>query len=804
MNNSTNQSVINNKNEEVAHKKITLLSRMVSSIVIASYMTLTMGQTCAMVETDHCKQSSYPRISLSTSTDYYTEEGKSTTPSTSASKKQYKSSQVVPTQENANSVSRNDGDVENQLSMNLNKVFQGSENERNPSGNSADIEGEPNSTKEFISIRIKEESSELEAFNSYTKKLFWGNKNQEIKKNNRINMVSAALVTGILAYSIKAEGKVASFTVFNALATTPYFYEKFYYNNLSNGYYYTNLFILALTINSAVFLSPFIFDQASEFVRNMRPQAEENVLKERYGFYFEKLVGGIALFSALSAGFMIASQYFVAAYGLKGTPQTSNEDLTALPILLGLSYAMTAYNIKHEVMGNQLRDWYRYAYGDDSSSGKPVDVKRSNFVKAIESYQKEITEIPMRSTDPKVGVVSDIENELPKTLTVNDRFEKLETLEGESILKEIIKGKLVKERNKQHEVSAIEQLRLQHEQTEKESLVYKFFNESRKTVLKNKWLLLGGIFSIAPAALSYLGFVESTQITLSGKFSDITKINTQQQNKLQYQILQKYEKYNNNNPYGWLEKCIGVNNINVISNVTYTLNDDHLYNTTLYDTTTYQLTFTSPNCPGVIPGSTWVAAPADMEFNDYNAIGENSWFYYYQGVLSYKAGIPTQANNYTALDIPEIEISPLSKNIAKIGAGFYATGIYGLSTLSIAETLEHLSDFDFTTKGLVVGVLSVIQGIVRSAPLIVATWLSIKDTINNQALLYLTVGMTGLASILMFLPSFKTVYNRCVGLFFEKNIKNDVINKLDALKSTFISMKPDLIRDIDAKFSVKR
>ncbi len=835
MNTMSNETDNDMQHPTFSHVFVTVLKKAVSSLVVFSYLSLTMGQSYAMdrnkvapFKEDYSSAAtttglldptySHEHIAQSGGLDADLEMGggKSNSAfSTPVRQKLFKNA-VAPIEEGSpNSVACVDT-----LDSGKKKVILTEDG--SPSTNSdSDLLGEP-SDEVQSEIKAEEENvneesiasvvenanvdpllSDVDAFEAYTKKLFWGNKHPEVKKNYYINTILTTMIVGALAYSIKAEGKVASYTVFRALATTPYFYEEFYYNNLDNGYYYENLFILGLTISAAVFLTPFIIDQSSEFIGKMRPSAEETILKERYGYYIEKLVGGVVVLSALSAGFMIASQFFVAAYGIIDTPQFSKEDITTLPVFLGLSYAMAAYNMKSDAMGNQLKDFHRYAYGDVTSTGKPVDVKRERLVKAIESYQKEIKEMPERSKSSKVGMIGDIENQLPKTVTVNDVVEKLQMLEGVDILKEITKGKLVRERNKQHRLSAIEQLRSQHVALEQESTVYKFFNETRKAVLKNKWLVIGGVFAVAPAVLSYLGFVESTQITLSRKFDDISKIDTQKQLLLQYEILEKYKDYNAHDPYGWLEQCIGVNNIHVISNVTYELTDDYFYNTSLYDTTTYKLIFTSPNCPGVLPIVTWIAnGNADMAINDYNAIGENSWFSFYEGSFSYQAGIPTVENNYTAAEIPEITISPIGQTVAKVGAGFYAAGIYGLSTLGMAETLEQLSYFDVSGHSLAVGSLSFIQGVIRSAPLGVATWLS-TNAMDNQTLMYLTISMTGLASILMYLPGFKKVYNKCLRVFSGKDIREDVIEKIDSLKGVVVSMKPDAIDNLYSEFLLK-
>jgi hypothetical protein len=154
------------------------------------------------------------------------------------------------------------------------------------------------------------------------------------KKDSYAKSLAAILLAGTLAYSLKAEGKVFGYTVFAALAKEAYFYEKFYYEHPDDPYYIQNQFMTAITAYAAVMLPFYLLYQTSEFVKNMYPTKQEKQIKEHYGVYLERLMGAYIIGSALSAGFFIAADYFVAAYGLKGTQQTTREDLTTAPTFL--------------------------------------------------------------------------------------------------------------------------------------------------------------------------------------------------------------------------------------------------------------------------------------------------------------------------------------------------------------------------------------------------------------------------------------------------------------------------------------
>lgn len=615
------------------------------------------------------------------------------------------------------------------------------------------------------------------------------------KKDSYAKALAAILLAGTLAYSLKAEGKVFGYTVFAALAKEAYFYEKFYYENPDDSYYIQNKFMTGITAYAAIMLPFYLLYQTSEFVKNMYPSKQEKQIKEHYGVYLERLMGAYIIGSALSAGFFIAADYFVAAYGLKGTPQTTREDLTTAPAFLGVAFALTMYNIQKKAVNDSLRDWHRWYCGD------AAEVERAKILSVVDRYQEKVNALPKKIDIKTTQVaVEDIESQNSPVQTVDALEHELSGLDGKSILTKIVDGKLVKERRKAVvDMDAVQSIRAKLEAKERESTATKILNGmcNAGLLVKKNWpLALAAIFAAPVAYLSYESFVESTQLVIAHDFEAISDMVLQEQNKLKYEIIQKYKGYNERHPYEWLEQCLSPNNIRIISNETYTFDDDYYLNTTQHGDTSYILSFTSKKCKGIFPIDIWQAGPRDMVIDEYNAIGENSWFLFWVNGYAYDAGIPIAANDYETAEIPEIKVSPVGKNAAQIGAGFYASGIYGLSTLGMAAVFDQIRTIDWDYGNAALFPLAFMQGFTKASPLIVETYLALGD-MENESLKWTILSMTGFATALTFVPDFRNVLKKmggnALGMFFGRNVREDISEKLDAAKDIIRSMKPDYV-----------
>lgn len=617
------------------------------------------------------------------------------------------------------------------------------------------------------------------------------------KKDSYAKALAGILLAGALSYSLKAEGKVFSYTGFDALAQDPYFYEKFYYEHPDDPYYIQNKFMTAIMAYTATLLPFYLLYQTTEFVKNLHQTQAQKQITENYGVYLEKMMGGFIVLSAMAAGFFITADYFVSAYKLKGTPQTTPEDLRVLPIMLGLSFVLTMYNMKKKTMGDQFRDWYRWYYGDKA------DAEREILLGLVDRYQEKVRKMPKeKSIKPTQIADEDREAQKKPVQTIDDLAQELPYLSGMDIFTKIIDGKLVKERrNAGVDTKQIEALQSIAAKQQHELSFMELLNGTRQLAIKNWPLIVGAIFSAPVAYFSYKSFIESTQFIIAHNVEALDEIGLQEQGKIKYQIIEKYKGYNEKHPYEWLEQCLDPKNIQIVSNETYVVSDDAYYGTDFYNSTTYLLTFTSRKCKGVAPSDSWQAFPQDMNISRM-AVGDGSWFSVWENTYAYKGGVPIAANNYQIAEMPITDISTVSKTVAKVGAGFYASGIYVLSTLGMTGMFSQLSTMEMTGLNMALFPSAFAQGLVKASPLIVETYMAM-DSIENKFLFWTILTMISISTALTFVDDFikvsKKIGKKVFSVCFDKNKHEDVSDQLITIKDMIRNMKSDLIKALYKK-----
>lgn len=630
----------------------------------------------------------------------------------------------------------------------------------------------------------------------YADQEYYGNEKDSYAQALATLMISVPL--GVFA--LKGEIEAFGYKVFSALAKDPDNYEEFYYKHPDNPYYIRDRFMTAMTVYVAIMLPWFLIYQTSEFVKGLYPSREEKILAEHQGKFIEGLMESYIVLSALSAGFFFGADYFVTAYGFKGAAGTSNKDLNEelriLPPMLGLSLALTMYNINKKAIRKEARDWSRWWYGDDAA------LERETMMGLVDKYQEKIKKMPAVKVVKATQVaVEDVESQTP-IQTVEALNAELQEKSGINVTSTLMDGKLVKKRRTAGlNIADLASLQAQHQ----ESSFMKALNHTRQFVFKNWSLVVGAIFSAPAGYLSYESFLNSTQLVVANDFQAIYEQELQRQVRLQYVILQKYKGYNQAHPYEWLEQCLAPNNIRILSNETYFIDDDGYYGTDFYNTTTYRLTFTSRNCKGIVPDQGWVAFPKDMTINDYNAIGENSWFTYWENLYAYNGGIPIAANNYEVADVPATTISTKSKIFTNIGAGFYATGTYAVSALSISAILSQLGNMEWTALNTALFPVAFVQGLVKASPLVVETYLVVKD-MENPVLKWGILAMTAVATSLSFVEDFikvmKKMGGQLFGLCVDANVREDLLDKTNAVKDIIHSMTPSASKELYKKLAI--
>jgi hypothetical protein len=261
------------------------------------------------------------------------------------------------------------------------------------------------------------------------------------RKDDYMHDFLTVLLSGALSLSLVAEIKIGAFTIFDALATKAYFYELFYYDNANNPYYVENNFIAGMKVYATFFLSWFLLYKASTFIDSLRPSQEERVLKEHYNPVVEWTKTGTVFVSALSAGFFAYSQYYLNAYGLKTTTEVTPADLTYLPIFFGASSYTFAWVLKEKIVDDQTRNLMRVCYDDEAKFAR----ERTN--EALTSYIEDaVKKLPNKKEIKLAQVSSEIDLEAQLSIrTAEDVEQELSTLTLTKFLRKIfIEGEFIK------------------------------------------------------------------------------------------------------------------------------------------------------------------------------------------------------------------------------------------------------------------------------------------------------------------------------------------------------------------------
>jgi hypothetical protein len=304
-------------------------------------------------------------------------------------------------------------------------------------------------------------------------------------------------------------------------------------------------------------------------------------------------------------------------------------------------------------------------------------------------------------------------------------------------------------------------------------------------------------------------------LVIANNLNAIHEMGAISQYKVKYEIIEKYKPYNQAHPYEWLEKCLDPNNIHIISNTTE-FDDGNAY-AYYYESNNngtepgYFVQFTTSNCPGISPSDGWVASPRQMVIDDYTAIGEHSWFSQFENTYAYAAGVPIAANNYKVAELPVITASTVGQNWAKVGAGFYASGVFGLSALGMADVIQQMTNSGSASKNTLMWFenafiysLAFMQGNVKSAPLDIEVYLT-TENMNNQPWMWTIISLTALASALTYVPDFTKVFKKTCGaildIFCGANIHDDEAENLDKVKEMILSMKPEVVKALKKKYA---
>jgi hypothetical protein len=252
-------------------------------------------------------------------------------------------------------------------------------------------------------------------------------------KDSYMQSLLTTIVFGSVIYSINAKAKFAGYTIFDALAKKAEMYELLYYEHADNPYYYQDQFMSGMFIYSWIALPFFLLFQSSELSKILWPTREEARLKEHHGFYTEHTLNFLSAAFAVMAGYFAYSAYYTSASGLLGTPHTTEKDLTTYPAFLGYSTALTIYTIARRGSDEAYRYLSRHQYGDKGARERGMNEEAIDFYK--ESMNKKFNTVKVSpeqqpSSDAKLKIADGVDLEAPKRSI--QKKEKRKTVFGSS------------------------------------------------------------------------------------------------------------------------------------------------------------------------------------------------------------------------------------------------------------------------------------------------------------------------------------------------------------------------------------
>ena len=220
-----------------------------------------------------------------------------------------------------------------------------------------------------------------EAYSTYSRDFYRDNAYYGGHKDTYMQSLLTTILFGSVVYAINAKAKFAGYTIFDAMAKKAEMYELLYYQHADDTYYYYDQFTEAMTIYSWRALPFFLFFESSELSKIFWPTKEESQLKERQGFYTEHVLNFLSVGIAFAAGYFAYSAYYTAASGLLGTSKTTEKDLTTYPAFLGYSTALTMYTIARKGSDNAYRYLSRQQYGDKAGRERGMNEDAIDFYK---------------------------------------------------------------------------------------------------------------------------------------------------------------------------------------------------------------------------------------------------------------------------------------------------------------------------------------------------------------------------------------------------------------------------------------
>ncbi len=618
-----------------------------------------------------------------------------------------------------------------------------------------------------------------EAYSKPPRDFYRDNDYYGAQKDTYMQSLLTTILFASVVYSINAKAKFAGYTIFDAMAKKAEMYETLYYEHADDPYYYQDQFMDGMFIYSWIALPFFLLFESSELSKILWPTREEARLKESHGFYTEQALNFLSVGIAFAAGYFAYSAYYTAAAGLLGTPQTTEKDLTTYPAFLGYSTALTMYTIARKGSDNAYRYLSRQQYGDKAGRERGMNEEAIDFYK--ESIKTKFNAVKVSpegqtSSDANLKIADGVDLEAPKrsvqkkekrktVFDSSDTIEEIETrlasLTGTELLTEVLDhSSNHKPVVERHKSHDLAAIKKLQEQSEA-SLSAQFVQGAYNS---SAWVVKNSwwiVPTIVCTALVYPSFTSCVDLVQWSIKGDPQAISDY---VLGQQAGLAFEILKSH------EDEILKDPVNwqadcfdsrkVIANITDDENSYAYYYENQYNKTAdYMLHFTTPHCLGISPVDEWIFAPGFLTVNYDTAV---DLFYIWKNYYKAVAESMEQQTFSTTINI-----------LANIAGGIYAPTVYGLSVLGTSFVLyqgaEIFMNPELTVCSKVLSMLgntlvstpAFTQGVIESASQGIEGYLALDGEFNDWAV-YTCTGLIAAVSALILTPDFYKVQQKIV------------------------------------------
>lgn len=607
------------------------------------------------------------------------------------------------------------------------------------------------------SSEIKEEDDECS--DEKTKAFIKEAMRSDVSREDLRKIAGAFFLTLALGTSLWGFMELWVNSFVNAFDTTPEGYTFTFINR--NGAYFIDSLIIAQKTNIALAFTPYVFYRSLEFIERLFPSKAESSVTRKFSNRLEIPATTITALCALATAADLGFQLYESAINYS---ELVAQTATAFFVpFVWIDFYLRYAGLKDSILN--------YLFVEKSATLAHLTVpkaEREKVIDAIHEDEKNRNALDRFFSSRKESIYQMDKGQVVK------RSESLKKFENSPIKK----VKKLLEKEKRDSLSVTEQASLLQKEHERNQAL-----ELRRTRNRAVTLFIGSLLGTAGAYLSFEG-TQSTaqsglQLTLPGGINSIGVAEQLGIYKAEYDVWLKATESIRTPPL----TEVGGNYVNATYiNGTY-VNVDALNNwwTQCVDSAeSYQYVNNSLgsngfsfgyNCPGVsftIADST--ASPGQFSLNLPTAI---YWYTNIDGSFGAEAGIKNENNDdyYVAHDV-SISLPTTDKGIADFFSGVRAAASGALTIKSTGDTLNRMmNSFSMLPDEILPGkrnlwmnsgilFASLIESLVYASPNGVSAWLSMQNTNVEQGLMWTLVAATVASATLNVFPDFDEIYTR--------------------------------------------